>query len=128
MIWLRLILSMVLLNAGICWAQPNTTASIRLQLAWSHQSQFAGVYVAQIRKHFENEGLDVITFPGGSGINPLQELQNGNADVAISWFNNAFELSKPGQRVTNIAQLFSGSALNIICRISAGVCAEGCSR
>ncbi len=121
MIWLRLILSMVLLNAGICWAQPNTTASIRLQLAWSHQSQFAGVYVAQIRKHFENEGLDVITFPGGSGINPLQELQIGNADVAISWFNNAFELSKPGQRVINIAQLFSGSALNIICRISAGV-------
>jgi hypothetical protein len=41
--------------------------------------------------------------------------------VAISWFNNAFEFSKPGQRITNIAQLFSGSALNIICRISSGV-------
>jgi len=121
MSWLRAILSLVLLNASLCCAQSDTATSIRLQLAWSHQSQFAGVYVAQIRNHFENEGLDVITFPGGSGINPLQELQNGNADVAISWFNNAFEFSKSGQRITNIAQLFSGSALNIICRISSGV-------
>jgi uncharacterized membrane protein YeiH/ABC-type nitrate/sulfonate/bicarbonate transport system substrate-binding protein len=119
--WLRLVLSLVLLNASFCLAQPANLSPIRLQLAWSHQSQFAGVYVAQVRKHFESEGIDVITFPGGSGINPLVELQNGNADVAISWFNNAYELSKPGIEVTNIAQIFSGSALNIICRISAGV-------
>lgn len=119
--WLRLILSTFLFSASLCSAQPTAPSTIRLQLAWSHQSQFAGVYVAQIRKHFENEGIDVITFPGGAGINPLEELQNGNADVAISWLNNAFDLSKPGQRITNIAQLFSGSALNIICRISAGV-------
>ncbi len=119
--WLRLALSLMLLNASFCLAQPVNLSPIRLQLAWSHQSQFAGVYVAQVRKHFESEGIDVITFPGGSGINPLVELQNGNADVAISWFNNAYELSKPSNQLTNIAQIFSGSALNIICRISAGV-------
>lgn len=119
--WLRILLSLVLFNVSLCSAQQSNSAIIRLQLAWSHQSQFAGVYVAQIRKHFESEGIDVITFPGGAGINPLQELQNGNADIAISWFNNAFEVSEPGKRVTNIAQIFSGSALNIICRISAGV-------
>lgn len=119
--WFRILCSLVLLNASLCLAQSNYPSPIRLQLAWSHQSQFSGVYVAQVRKHFENEGVDVITFPGGAGINPITELQTGNADVAISWFNNAFELSKPGKRVTNIAQIFSGSALNIICRISAGV-------
>lgn len=112
---------LLLMHASICVAQPSNLSPIRLQLAWSHQSQFAGVYVAQLRKHFESEAIDVITFPGGSGINPLQELLNGNADVAISWFNNAYDLSKPGKRLVNIAQLFSGSALNIVCRISAGV-------
>ena len=103
------------------FAQEANSSPIRLQLAWSHQAQFAGVYVAQMRKHFEAEGLDVIVFPGGSALNPINELQIGNADVAISWFNNAYQLSKPDKQVVNIGQIFSGSALNIVCRISAGV-------
>ena len=119
--WLWISLSFLLFNVSLSFAQTYYPSPIRLQLAWSHQSQFAGVYVAQLRKHFENEGIDLITFPGGSGINPITELQVGNADVAISWFNNAFELSKPGKRVTNIGQIFSGSSLNIVCRISSGV-------
>lgn len=117
----RILLVFTLLNAGLSFSQPNYSSPIRLQLAWSHQSQFAGVYVAQVRKHFRNEGIDLIVVPGGSGINPISELQAGNADVAISWFNNAYELSTPDKPVTNIAQIFSGSALNIACRISAGV-------
>jgi ABC-type nitrate/sulfonate/bicarbonate transport system substrate-binding protein len=68
------------------FAQEANSSPIRLQLAWSHQAQFAGVYVAQMRKHFEAEGLDVIVFPGGSALNPINELQIGNADVAIAWF------------------------------------------
>ena len=117
----RSLLVFLLLNAGVCLAQTNYPSPIRLQLAWSHQSQFAGIYVAQLRKHFRNEGVDLIVFPGGSGINPIHELQVGNADVAISWFNNAYELSTPDKPVTNIAQIFSGSGLNIACRISSGV-------
>ena len=119
--YFRILFVFLLLNAGLCLAQPNYSSPIRLQLAWSHQSQFAGVYVAQVRKHFRNEGIDLIVVPGGSGINPITELQVGNADVAISWFNNAYELSTPDKPITNIAQIFSGSALNIACRISAGV-------
>ena len=103
------------------FAQEANSSPVRLQLAWSHQAQFAGVYVAQMRKHFEAEGLDVIVFPGGSALNPINELQIGNADVAIAWFNNAYQLSKPDKQVVNIGQIFSGSALNIVCRISAGV-------
>ena len=88
--FLRFLPWLLLAHIGICFAQPSPSSPIRLQLAWSHQSQFAGVYVAQLRKHFESEGIDVITFPGGSGINPLEELKNGNAAFAISWFNNAY--------------------------------------
>lgn len=119
--WIQLLLVIPLLLSPAIFAQPSIESPIRLQLAWAHQSQFAGVYVAQMRKHFAKEGLDVIVFPGGSGVNPITELQDGIADVAISWFNNAYDLSKPDKQVTNIGQIFSGSALNIVCRISAGV-------
>ncbi len=57
---------------------------LRVQLAWTHQSQFAGFYIAQVRKHFENAGLHVTLIEGGSGINPIIELQQGKADIAVS--------------------------------------------
>ena len=119
--WLPLILVTLLAFTKPSFSQEANSSPIRLQLAWSHQAQFAGVYVAQMRKHFEAEGLDVIVFPGGSALNPINELQIGNADVAIAWFNNAYQLSKPDKPVVNIGQIFSGSDLTVICRISAGV-------
>ena len=119
--WLPLILVTLLAFTKPSFAQEANSSPIRLQLAWSHQAQFAGVYVAQMRKHFEAEGLDVIVFPGGSALNPINELQIGNADVAIAWFNNAYQLSKPDKPVVNIGQIFTGSDLTVICRISAGV-------
>lgn len=102
-------------------APENSTQALRVQLLWYHQSQFAGFYVAQARKHFENEGLSVELIEGGTDINPIKSLQDGKADVAISWLGNAWGLSTPEKSVTNIAQIFSGSALAVICRISAGV-------
>jgi ABC-type nitrate/sulfonate/bicarbonate transport system substrate-binding protein len=62
-----------------------------------------------------------MVFPGGPAFNPINELQLGNADIAIAWFNNAYQLSEPDKQVVNIGQIFSGSSLNIICRISAGI-------
>ena len=94
---------------------------LRVQLQWVHQSQFAGFYVAQTRQHFENEGLDVELIEGGPQSNPITALQEGKADIAVSWLNNAWNLSTPENRVTNVAQIFSGSSLVVICRISAGI-------
>ncbi|WP_161491121.1 TRIC cation channel family protein [Polynucleobacter hirudinilacicola] len=102
-------------------SKESISDPIRVQLAWMHQSQFAGFYVAQVRKHFENEGLHVTLIEGGPNINPITELQEGRADVAVSWLANAWSLSADQKHVTNIAQIFSGSSLAVICRISAGV-------
>lgn len=105
------------------WAQAQKPVEqiLRVQLLWHHQTQFAGFYVAQARRHFEAEGLDVIFHEGGPGLNPIVELQEGRADIAVSWLTNAWGLSAPGKRVTNVAQIFSGSSLAVVCRISAGV-------
>lgn len=107
--------------APVSHANEKISDPLRIQLAWFHQAQFAGFYIAQIRKHFENEGLNVILVEGGSGINPITEIQEGRADVAVSWLSNAWNQSTTEKPVTNIAQIFSGSALTVACRISAGV-------
>ncbi|WP_198411250.1 ABC transporter substrate-binding protein [Marinimicrobium alkaliphilum] len=94
---------------------------LRVQLLWEHQSQFAGFYVAEARRHFEAEGLRVELIPGGPGINPIQELQAGNADVAVAWLSDAWANSTRDNRAVNVAQLLSGGAMTVICRISGGV-------
>ncbi len=94
---------------------------LRVQLLWEHQSQFAGFYVADARRHFESAGLDVKLIEGGPGINPIEALQSGKADVAVSWLSNAWQHNSHDKPVVNVAQLLSDSSLTVLCRISAGV-------
>lgn len=101
--------------------KPEIKTRIRLQLLWEHQAQFAGFYVAQSRNYYAEQGLDVIFLPGGPGINPITELQEGRADIALSWLSNAWQHTHANQPVTNIAQIFVTSSLLILCRASAGI-------
>jgi len=105
----------------IAGPKPDIKTRIRLQLLWEHQAQFAGFYVAQSRNYYAEQGLDVIFLPGGPDINPITELQEGRADIAISWLSNAWQHTSAEQPVTNIAQLFVTSSLLILCRASAGI-------
>ena len=115
-----LILSIVIPSTN-AHASESISDPLRIQLAWFHQAQFAGFYIAKIRKHFENEGLNITLIEGGSSINPITEIQEGRADVAVSWLSNAWNQSSIEKPVSNVVQIFSGSALNVACRISAGV-------
>jgi NitT/TauT family transport system substrate-binding protein len=124
---LGLFLALFSLNAA--WADVPVIAetgstkrtTLKLQLQWDHQAQFAGFYIAQSRKFFAEEGLDVEIIPGGHGINPITELQEGRADIALTWLSNAWQHTKPEKSVTNIAQIFVNSSLLILCRSSAGI-------
>ena len=120
-LWLTLIVVAIFPPLSSSTTKESISDPIRVQLAWLHQSQFAGFYVAQVRKHFENEGLHVTLIEGGPNINPIVELQEGRADVAVAWLGNAWNLSTEGKHITNVAQIFSGSSLAVVCRISAGV-------
>jgi NitT/TauT family transport system substrate-binding protein len=94
---------------------------LKVQLQWFDQSQFAGFYVAHARKHFQQEGLDVELLPLQLGDDPVSVLQTNGADIAISNLNNARGAALRGPGVTNIAQIFSRSGLQVLCRISQGV-------
>ncbi|MEY2867542.1 MAG: hypothetical protein RIQ43_1568, partial [Pseudomonadota bacterium] len=116
-----LLLPVTLLLAGETRAKNPEQTPLRVQLQWKHQAQFSGLYVANERGYFKENGLNVEYRLGGTGINPINELQSGRADVAIAWFKNAHEKSGGNKRVLNIAQVFTKSSLLIVCRTSAGV-------
>ena len=101
-------------------ATPTVGETVRVQLMWHHHAEFAGMYVAQMRRHFAHAGLNVEVIEGAPGVNSLAALADGSADVALAWLESALDWQSKIP-ITNIAQIFDGSSLLLLCRISAGI-------
>src|SRR5258705_13454158 len=85
--------------------------SIKLQLQWLPQSQFAGYYVAVDQGYFEEEGFDTVDIiPSGGDIVPQDALAAGDVDFAIAWVPKVLgTLEATGVELTDIAQVFQKS-------------------
>lgn len=118
---------LVLVAPGLAVAADNAAPRsqplhrLTVQLSWTHQSQFAGFYMAQRAKYFEEEGLDLVLLPGNATDNPVEILRQGGADVAISTLRGALAFGNAGQHVTNIAQIHQSPPILLMCRPSLGV-------
>ncbi len=85
--------------------------SIKLQLQWLPQAQFAGYYVALDQGYFEDEGFDdVEIIPSGGDIVPQDALVAGDVDFAIAWVPKVLgTLEATGAELTDIAQVYQKS-------------------
>jgi NitT/TauT family transport system substrate-binding protein len=95
--------------------------SVKLQLKWVTQAQFAGYYVAQEKGYYKEEGLDVTILPGGPDIAPEQVIAGGGADVIVDWMPAALAAREKGLALVNIAQPFKHSGLMLTCLKESGV-------
>ena len=85
------------------------TKTVKLQLQWFVQAQFAG-YIAAVDKGFYREqGLDVQILEGGVDIVPQTVLAQGQADFAVAWVPKALASREQGAQITEIAQVFQRS-------------------
>lgn len=105
-------------GAAFADTDPN---SVKLQLQWVTQSQFAGYYVAQDNGFYEEEGLDVTILPGGPDIAPPQVLAGGGADAMLNWMPSALAAREKGLPVVNIAQPYKTSGLMLTCWKDSGI-------
>lgn len=66
------------------YALPGSAAdTVRLQLLWKHQFQFAGYYMAEQKGFYEEEGLDVELLEMGAGVSPYHAVVTGRADFGV---------------------------------------------
>jgi NitT/TauT family transport system substrate-binding protein len=105
------------LAASGAWAQD----SVRMQLKWVTQAQFAGYYVAEAKGFYDEENLDVTILPGGPDIAPEQVIAGGGADVITTWMPAALAARERGVSLVNIAQPFKSQGLSFVCRKDMGV-------
>lgn len=111
--------------AGACSSNKtsttNTTAAgtgstssvplktVKLQLQWFTQAQFAGYFAAVDQGFFKKHGLDVQIIEGGVDIVPQTVLAQGGADYAIAWVPKALASREQGANITDVAQIFQRS-------------------
>ncbi len=106
---------------SMSWGTPAVAETLKVQLLWTHQAQFAGYYVADARGYYQREGLEVSLVPGGPGIAPLERLERGEVDIAVAWLPHALDARIRGADVVSIAQVFNRSAMSLACRRTAAV-------
>ena len=105
-------------GSAMAETDPN---SVKLQLQWVTQAQFAGYYVALDKGYYEEENLEVEILPGGPDIAPPQVLAGGGADVMLNWMPSALAAREKGLPVVNIAQPFKSSGLMLTCWKDTGI-------
>jgi len=93
---------------------PATTApeaaSVRLQLQWTPQAQFAGYFAADAQGYYEAEGLTVEMVAGSPTIAPhtVGSAPDG-PEFTISWVPKVLEAREQGSDLVDIAQVFQRS-------------------
>jgi NitT/TauT family transport system substrate-binding protein len=85
-------------------------ASVRLQLQWTPQAQFAGYFAADKQGYYKAENLTVSFLPGGPTIAPhtVGSAPNG-PEFTISWVPKVLEARESGSDLVDIAQVFQRS-------------------
>jgi NitT/TauT family transport system substrate-binding protein len=107
--------------AVMATGMASAADSVRLQLKWVTQAQFAGYYVAAAKGFYAEENLDVTILPGGPDIAPEQVIAGGGADVITTWMPAALAARERGVPLVNIAQPFKNQGLSFVCRKDMGV-------
>ncbi|WJK35314.1 ABC transporter substrate-binding protein [Solwaraspora sp. WMMA2065] len=97
------------------------TTTVKVQLQWFFQAQFAG-YIAAVEKGFyEEEGLDVELLEGGVDIVPQTVLAQGQADYAIAWVPKALASREQGAQITDVGQIFARSGTYQVAFADSGI-------
>lgn len=94
--------------------------TVRLQLKWLHQFQFAGYYAARARGFYEEAGLDVKIMEARTDQDPVAPVVEGRAEFGIG--NSALLAERArGHPVVALAVTMQHSPYVVLARSDAGI-------
>jgi NitT/TauT family transport system substrate-binding protein len=75
--------ALLLAGTGAPEAQPRPLKRLNVQLGWIKNTEFAGLFVADQRGWFAQEGLDVNFISGGVGIDPINIVRANPTYIGV---------------------------------------------
>ena len=82
---------------------------VTVQLAWTHQAQFAGFYASEQNGYYAAEGLAVTFVEGGPGLDVIQAALSGTAQFSIAAADVFLIARSEGKPVSAIAVIYRRS-------------------
>lgn len=92
-----------------CLAADTSTATAKLIVHWSPQSQFAGYYLAEDLGLYRKHGVDVGVLRGGPGRDSLSALVSGEATFATAFLSAALVRRDAGVPLVHLTQIVNQS-------------------
>ena len=111
------------LGFSACSAQQNAPAltPITVQLSWLHQAQFAGLYAADKRGYFAEEGLDVSFREGGLNVDFIAPVVDGTAQFGAAQPTDVILARAAGMPVRTIAVVYQRSPIVFFTLADSGI-------
>ena len=119
----RAVVLAILVGTAASVAAPGGAAAetvVRLQLKWTHQFQFAGIYAALSQGYYREAGLDLRILEGGPEIDPVGVVTGGGAEFGIG--NSSLIIARnAGAPIMVVAPIFQHSPFVILARTGVGL-------
>jgi NitT/TauT family transport system substrate-binding protein len=117
----RLALALTVLLAACVTAPTRPLDTLRLQLKWVPQAQFAGYYAALYQDFYRDESLNVVFLPGGPDVVPEDAVARGRAEIGITWLPALLAAREHGLPLVNVAQVFAHSGQRQVALKASGI-------
>lgn len=112
--WLGKVITLLSILAAIlsaCAPAPLTPSltPVVVQLRWTHQAQFAGLYAADQNGYFQDEGLAVHFLEGGPTVDSLTTILSGTAQFGVATGDQLIIARAAGKPLQAIATVYRRS-------------------
>jgi NitT/TauT family transport system substrate-binding protein len=98
------------LTGGVAEADRHGLETVTVQLKWHHQTQFAGLYVADAKGFYRAERLEVRHRPWKVGDpSPVEQVLNGAAEFGVTSQTQFLVEREKGARIVAIAAIYQRS-------------------
>lgn len=123
---IRWLLWLILLTLGLAACAPAQglrpdPTPLTVQFRWLHDPQFAGFYVADQLGYYAEEGLAVTFVEGGTDIDPVAQVVEGQAQLGIAGAEALILARAQGKPVKAVSTIFRRSPLVFITPEQSGI-------
>ncbi|MEW5720656.1 MAG: ABC transporter substrate-binding protein [Chloroflexota bacterium] len=102
-------------------AQPTPLTRVTVQLSFTHQAEFAGLYAAEQQAYFAAEGLQVTFLEGGPQIDFITPVVNGVAQFGVAQPADVILARAEGESVRTVATIYRRSPIVFFARADSGI-------
>lgn len=108
-------------SAGSSADDCETRESVKLQLQWTYQAQFAGFLAADDQGFYDAECIDIEILPGGPDVSPEQVVAGGGAEFGSTLLSRLLAQRAEGMDFVNIGQIYQRTGTRYISFADAGI-------